>query len=190
MQWQTYSNQDLNSKKSPKSITTTDDLRFEYNATNSPVTISLPYNYIDIKNIAYNGTITLPPYSSVVLIKNGPIITNQPPSILNQNFQLNQNSPNGTVVGTVVATDPDVGQILSYSISSGNTNSAFAINVNTGVLTVANSTALNFESTPTFTLIVKVQDNGVPTLSSQASVTVTLANQPGTNKTFRQYGSV
>jgi hypothetical protein len=68
--------------------------------------------------------------------------SNQPPVIQNQTFQLNRNSSNGTVVGTVVATDPDAGQTLSYSILSGNTNSAFAINASTGKITVANSGAL------------------------------------------------
>jgi hypothetical protein len=36
-------------------------------------------------------------------------------------------------------------------------------------LTVANSSALNFDVTPSFALVVKVQDNGTGTLSSQAT---------------------
>ena len=144
-QWQTYSNQDFNSKKSPKSITSTDDLRFEYNATSSSKTVTLDANYIDVKNVSYNGSITLAPYTSAVLIKNGPTTnqpTNQAPSIQNQSFQLQPNSVNGTTVGSVVASDPNAGQTLTYSILSGNTNGAFSINASTGVITVANSTAL------------------------------------------------
>jgi VCBS repeat-containing protein len=76
----------------------------------------------------------------------------------------------------LIASDPDAGQTLTYSILSGNTSGAFAINASTGVLTVANSSALNFETTPSFALIVKVQDNGTGTLSSQATVTVSLTN--------------
>jgi hypothetical protein len=102
---------------------------------------------------------------------------NQAPVIANQTFQVPENSANGTIVGTIVASDPDAGQSLTYSILSGNTNSAFSIQSTTGVLSVANSTALNFEATPSFALIVKVQDNGSGNLSNQATITVNLTNQ-------------
>ena len=69
--WQSYSGQDANSHGSPKSITDLNDLKFEYNATSSSKTISLDANYIDVKNNAYNGSVTLAPYTSVVLIKTG-----------------------------------------------------------------------------------------------------------------------
>ena len=101
---------------------------------------------------------------------------NQPPSIQNQGFLINENSPNGTMVGMVLASDPDAGQTLAYSILSGNTSGAFSINTLTGVLTVSNSAALNFETTPTFALVVKVQDNGTGNLNSQAIVTVSLTD--------------
>jgi hypothetical protein len=61
---------DLNSKKSQKTITSVNDLRFEYNPTSTSKSISLASNYIDVKGNTYFGTLTLPPYSSVVLIKN------------------------------------------------------------------------------------------------------------------------
>ncbi|HEY5371944.1 MAG TPA: right-handed parallel beta-helix repeat-containing protein [Hanamia sp.] len=77
-QWKSYSGQDTHSKKSPKAITNVNDLRFEYNATISERTIKLDANYMDVTGKTYNGTITLAPYTSVVLIKNGAII-NQPP---------------------------------------------------------------------------------------------------------------
>jgi hypothetical protein len=59
---------------------------------------------------------------------------------------------NGTAAGTVVASDPNSGQALTYSITSGNTNNAFSINAGTGALSVANSQALNHEITPSFAL--------------------------------------
>ena len=70
-QWQSLSGKDANSKESPKAITDVNDLRFEYNATNQSKTIALDANYIDVKGNNYNGSITLAPYSSAVLIKNG-----------------------------------------------------------------------------------------------------------------------
>jgi parallel beta-helix repeat protein len=44
-------------------------IRFEYNASNSNKTVSLNGNYVDAKNQFYSGSLVLPPYSSVVLIK-------------------------------------------------------------------------------------------------------------------------
>lgn len=75
--WQAFSGYDTHSNKSPKTITDVGDMRFEYNATASPITIELPYKYTDMQAVDYNtGSITLQPYSSVTLIKNGALITN------------------------------------------------------------------------------------------------------------------
>jgi len=167
--------QDLNSLASPVAITNTADLRFEYNATNASKSIVLPSTYIDVKGTTFANSITLSPYTSAVLIKQT-TSGNKAPSIPNQSFSLNENSPSGTIVGTVTATDPDAGQIKTFSIASGNAGSAFAINASTGVLTVATSTAIKFEATPSFALVVKVQDNGTGNLSSQATVTVAIQN--------------
>ncbi|MHC1775972.1 MAG: cadherin domain-containing protein, partial [Lentimicrobium sp.] len=116
------------------------------------------------------------------------INVNEPPVINNQTFTLTEQSPNGTTVGTVAASDPDNGQILSYSITSGNTSSAFSISPTSGVLTVNNSTALNYLTNPTFTLVIAVQDNGTGNLSSTANITVNLTqvNNPPVinNQTF------
>ena len=112
-------------------------------------------------------------YDSVT-IENPPDIgayeftSNHLPSILDQGFQLNENSPNGTSVGTVVATDQDAGQKLTYSIIFGNTDDAFSINASTGELSVSNSAALNTD----FEIDVKVKDNGLGELSSQATITI------------------
>ena len=88
------------------------------------------------------------------------IDVNENPELLNQTFSINENSVNGQQVGTVVATDPDAGQTLTYSIISGNTNNAFAINSSTGALSVNNSAALNYEAITSFGLTVRAQDNG------------------------------
>ena len=173
--WKTFSLQDVHANKSPKSITSVNDLRFEFNATTSPKIISLPGTYIDVKGTVYTNSITLQPYTSAVLILTA-ASSNQAPIILNQSFQINENSANGNTVGTIIASDPDAGQIKTYSIISGNTSSAFSINSSTGIITVANTAALNYEITPTFPLVVKVQDNGSPSLSSQATITISILN--------------
>ena len=96
---------------------------------------------------------------------------NQAPTANNAGFSLDENSTNGTVVGTVSGTDPEGGS-LKYAITAGNTDGAFAINATTGQITVANSAALDFETTPSFTLTVAaIDDNGA---YNTATITINL----------------
>lgn len=71
--WRSFSGYDTHSAKAPVTISTVNDLDFEYNATSSPVTIPLAFKYEDVYANIYNGTITLQPYTSAVLIKIGAI---------------------------------------------------------------------------------------------------------------------
>jgi hypothetical protein len=98
---------------------------------------------------------------------------NTQPVIANQSFTAVDGSPNGTVVGTVAATDPD-GQALTFAITAGNTGNTFQINSATGEITVANNANLNIALFPTFSLTVQVTDNGVPPRSNSATMTITL----------------
>jgi Cadherin domain/FecR protein len=82
-----------------------------------------------------------------------------------------ENAAAGAAVATVIATDPDGGQSLSYSIVGG---SPFAINSQTGQITVANAGALNFEAQTSFNLTVQATDSAGA--SARANVTVALSN--------------
>lgn len=75
-------------------------------------------------------------------------------------FEIAENSANGTVVKTITATDPDVSDTLTYSLSGGTGLGVFTINASTGAITVTNSTALDYESTTSYTLDVTVTDSG------------------------------
>lgn len=112
----------------------------------------------------------------VLTLPDAPTSSNNPPVINAQSFSVNENSTGGTVVGTVVATDPDAGQTLHYTITGGNTGGTFSINFTTGVIQVLDSTALNYEVNPTFNLTVQVTDTGDPQISNSATVTIHLNN--------------
>jgi len=99
---------------------------------------------------------------------------NSPPVMSPQTFSVAENSAIGTVVGTVVATDPNTNQTLTYSIVSGNVGNVFALNPSTGVITVAG--AINYEGTSTYSLSVKVTDNGSGALSDQETMTINITN--------------
>src|SRR5207248_3060248 len=70
----------------------------------------------------------------------------------------------------------DVGQTLSYTITGGTGQALFNINSANGQITVANGASLNFESTASYTLTVDVSDDGTPSLSDSATITVNLNN--------------
>jgi hypothetical protein len=67
--WQSLSGQDIHSHRSPKSISDVSALRFEYNETGSPKSIALDTTYIDVTGATHSGSLTLPAYSSIVLIR-------------------------------------------------------------------------------------------------------------------------
>jgi parallel beta-helix repeat protein len=67
--WQTYTGQEVHSKKSPQAITSENDLQFEYNATKTAKTISLSQPMIDVKGTKYVTSVILQPFTSVVLMK-------------------------------------------------------------------------------------------------------------------------
>ena len=73
-------------------------------------------------------------------------MSNQAPAFSDQGLSVDENSANGTVVGTVTGTDPEGGAV-TYAITSGNTGGAFAIDANTGQVTVASPSRTN-PSTP------------------------------------------
>ena len=96
---------------------------------------------------------------------------NEAPIITAKTFSVTENAAAGTTVGTVAATDEDAGDNLTFSITAGNVGTAFVINENTGVITVAGT--IDHETTPTYTLTVQVSDSD---LSATAAVTINVTN--------------
>jgi hypothetical protein len=68
-EWQAFSGKDANARKSPRTITSTDDILFEYNVTKNDKTVLLNQPMVDFSGVKYTGSATIPPFSSVVLIK-------------------------------------------------------------------------------------------------------------------------
>ncbi len=101
---------------------------------------------------------------------------NDAPVVNDQLFGIVENSPNGTSVGMVAASDMNAGQSLSYAIIGGTGQTAFAISAATGELTVADGSKLNFEATPVLTVTVRVTDDGSPNLSDTATITINLTD--------------
>jgi hypothetical protein len=92
-----------------------------------------------------------------------------------QAFPVSESAANGSAFGNVVATD-DAGTIFQkWAITGGTGASLFAINPNTGELTVTDNSTLDFESaTGSYTLTLKVTDGYFT--SAEETVTINLTN--------------
>ncbi len=107
-----------------------------------------------------------------------------------QSFSVNDAAPVDTVVGRVIYNRTNnILSTNSFTISSGNTGGAFAID-STGQIKVANSSAVNHQTNPTFTLGITmkeeypapdnstVDDTGIVTINVPAGSTPPPNNPP------------
>jgi hypothetical protein len=93
---------------------------------------------------------------------------------VDQSFRIPTTVTNGFAVGNVLASDPD-GDAFTYAITDGNTNGAFAINAQTGALTVADASQLPTGTGPIL-LTVTVTQTGAPGGTDTGTVTVFRTN--------------
>ncbi|NLE36406.1 MAG: hypothetical protein GX621_00105, partial [Pirellulaceae bacterium] len=102
-------------------------------------------------------------------------VENVAPTIVAGPMAIEENSPNGTLVGTVQATDPG-DDALTFSIVGGDGATAFAVDPATGEITVADWTQLDYEYAASCELIVQVADEDGATDS--VAIAVELVNRP------------
>ncbi|QDT88852.1 LamG-like jellyroll fold domain-containing protein [Gimesia algae] len=107
--------------------------------------------------------------TATITINLNPLNDNDP-VIADQTRTVDENSANGTSVGAViVATDADLpGDTLTFTESVVNGSAAFDI-TSDGQIIVADQSLLNFETNPTYTMDVIVNDTG-----STATATITI----------------
>ena len=94
---------------------------------------------------------------------------------------VNENAANGTIVGTLTPTDPDVTptQTFSYSLLN-NAGGRFAINPTTGAISVANGLLLNFENAASHTVTAQVTDQGGLSYAEAFTISVADLNEAPT----------
>ncbi|HEY0433357.1 MAG TPA: right-handed parallel beta-helix repeat-containing protein, partial [Chitinophagaceae bacterium] len=164
-QWQAFSAMDGGTKKATKTITTVNDLRYEFNPTTSNKTINLGATYVDAKGTQYAGTITLAPYTTAILIYVSGTVTNKAPVANagnNQSITLPANSVNLSGSGT----DAD-GSVASYLWTkiSGPTTYTIASSAQAG-------TAVTNLVQGVYQFALTVTDNGGATGKDTVSITV------------------
>jgi len=103
-------------------------------------------------------------------------IFNNPPFAENQEFTIPEHTLVGTVVGNLIASDPDVGQTLTFYVQENTINpDAFIFHEN-GTINVKSPELLEYSLHPTYNYTVDVCDNGEPEIQCyQFDVTINLS---------------
>lgn len=107
----------------------------------------------------------------------------QPPQMADQSFTIAEDVANGTAVGTVAVSDDDPNEKFTFAEIGGSGAAVFEIDVDLGVISVTDSSQLDFEnpSQNQFTYIVEVTDSGALTDTATMTINVTNGNDAPTD---------
>ena len=171
--WKEKTGQDSNSSFDSSNLDEKEIEKLFYNNTKQKKTFDFGSKvYKDIYGKSITGSITLDPYTSMILI--GTIFdNNQSPIINNQTFEIQGNIQINNIIGQVSASNPNTDQSLAYSIIGGNTDNLFSIDSSSGDIIANTSTQIT--SNQSVNLSVRVTDNGSPALSSTATITINIS---------------
>ncbi len=103
-------------------------------------------------------------------------IVNDKPNFVDQSFNVPENSPVGTPIGTLIATDTIEGP-LTYRVLTGNELSIVSLVDTSGVLSVNDSSAFDFETNPSFEFVIETSD-GLLTDTATVSVFLLDVSEP------------
>ena len=157
------------------------DNAFDINSSSGEITVA-DANQLDYETEpnSYNLSITVSDGANTssaetITINVNDINDNTPVITASQSFDINENSDNGTSVGTVGFTDADSDAVntFTWTITGGNTNDAFAIDPSSGEITVNTSSELDYESgTILYTLNLTVSDGA--SISEAENITINI----------------
>ncbi len=160
-------------------------------SSSGSLSLTGPIDYESVQSYSVTVTASNPGTSRAVTTTSTIQILNvndNTPVISGEPYQVTviENSPIGTLVTTINATDGDLGihGEIRYTIISGNINLAFALNSGNGVLTINRN--IDRESISSFSLVVRVRDRGTPqTREDQTTITVTVSDVNDNAPVFR-----
>ncbi|NJP07483.1 MAG: tandem-95 repeat protein, partial [Chloroflexaceae bacterium] len=159
----------------PAWLTLTDNGDDTATLTGTPTNADVGNNPVELE--VTDGTVTVAQAFTIAVAN-----ANDPPVINNQTFDIDEDASNGDPVDTVVASDPDIGDTLTYTIIGGTGAAVFTIDPASGDITVADATQLDYENplSNTYTLDVQVTDIEGLNDSAEMTINVTDVNDPPT----------
>lgn len=158
----------INSSTGELTIADTNDINYE-----SVQSIDIVVTVSDGVNTSEQDTITI---NITDENDNAPVIT------LNQSFDIAENSPEGTAIGTIEATDVDANTtfqdwtITQNVDSNGDGKDAFSIDASSGEISINDSTEFNAEENSLFTIWVTVSDGTNVSTSDSVNINITDVN--------------
>ncbi|MEO6681587.1 MAG: right-handed parallel beta-helix repeat-containing protein [Ginsengibacter sp.] len=193
-EWRSYSGKDYFTQPSPKSITNLDDIRVEYNASNDSKVVNLGASYVDAKGNRYNGSVTIEPWRSVILIYDGPAIQS-PTFTAGEEQVIELPTNNVTLTGKITSGAENVQSVLWIKKSGGKATIENSSIISTSVTDLEEGVYV-FElkitdikgvtATDTVKVTVNAASNKAPTANAGADKTITL---PTNNVTLTGSGS-
>jgi uncharacterized delta-60 repeat protein/CSLREA domain-containing protein len=94
---------------------------------------------------------------------------------------LDENTPTGSVVAAApVVDDPNPGDVHTFTLRD-DAGGAFAIDAVSGALSVADASRLDFETAPSLTVVVRVEDSGGLFFDETVSITLNDVNEAPVN---------
>lgn len=174
----------------------TDNSHFEINNTTGLIRTKARIDYEQTPTIQFNVTVVdtgIPQLTSTAEVTVDIINTNDnDPAFDEPEYEMSvvENAPTGTVVGTVSARDADSGPYgqITYSLVGDHSAASFAIDPDTGVITVRDGTTLDRERTTEIGLTAIATDRAPDgtSRSTTAPVTIKLLDENDNVPTFSQ----
>jgi len=114
-------------------------------------------NYEAVTSYTLTAEVSDGEYTDTATISVSIHYAGESPVVEPQTFFLDGNSPDSTVVGTVLAEDPNESDVLAYEIIWGNSGKLFEIDSETGELTLKDASRLD-ENISSYPLTIRVSD--------------------------------
>jgi hypothetical protein len=164
-EWKSFSGQDANSTESPVALTTSTNLLFDY-ATFTDKPINLSAGYVNMKGIVQPCTLTVPAWSSVIMIKTGATCTGTTAPTVSLTAPLNT-TPVTAVEGTQF-------QVSASTTGTGITSVAFYLD---GTTTLLPGCTPNPDTTSSYGCIwnTTAVSDGTHTITAKVSTATTSA---------------
>lgn len=153
-------------------VTTTGEIKV---SSSTPLDLETNPTFILTLEVKDSGNLTDSAQITVSLqnVNEAPIIDPAGP------FSIAENTVTGTAVTTISASDVDASDVITFSITAGNTANAFAIDASTGELTVADGSLLDFDTPPTsYNLTIKAEDIAGAFDTEVVVINLTNVNEP------------
>ncbi len=97
------------------------------------------------------------------------------PSLRATLFQLSESAPGGAEIGFLAAPDGDTNNTVQYRFA-GTPPTQFSLDKNTGRISINTGASLDHETVASYQFFVEAEDNGLPRLSTTASVNINVTD--------------